>query len=154
VSTKFLRGLKPIPTWTCCNSTQYLRLSTWNHTILGNKTALPAYLGEKFPERWIGRKGPVPLAASFPGYYTTALVHVNSIVYQSPVTRLTTWRSESRMRTWLLTLTCSSEHGKSLNIDRTLSVLPTVPAMRCSKLKNLRVWLQATARCMCLDRFV
>jgi hypothetical protein len=80
--------------------------------------------------------------------------YVKSIVYESPVTRLMTWRSVSRARTWLLTLTCSSEHGKSLNIDRTLSVLPRVPAMKCSNLKTLRVWLQATARCVCVAGFV
>jgi len=80
--------------------------------------------------------------------------YVKGVVYESPVTWLMTWKSVSRTRSWLLTLTCSSEHGNSLNIDRTSSVLPRVPAIRCPKLKTLWVWLQATARCMCLARFV
>jgi hypothetical protein len=80
--------------------------------------------------------------------------YVKSTVYESPVTGMMTWRTVSRMRSWLLTLTCSSEQDKSLNIHGTLSVLPTVPAMKCSKLKTLTVWLHAKARCRCLAPFV
>jgi hypothetical protein len=56
------------PTWTCCNFTQYHKLSTYSHTLFCNKmVALPhcglqvhACLDRIFPWIWIGRDGPMP----------------------------------------------------------------------------------------------
>jgi hypothetical protein len=135
ILSQYLRGhanLRSTSDWaleiTQCSPTIRRYQRTWVRNFRKNGSA------EKDQSLWPPRSPYITLL------HLLMWSYVKSTVYESPVTRLMTWRSVSRMRTWLLTVTCYSEHGKSLNIDRTLSVLPRVPAMRCSKLKTLRVW--------------
>ena len=71
-------------------------------------------------------KRPTRLAASFPGYYTNERLHV--VLRQEHCSRITSNRTDDLKKS--VTDAITSEHGKSLNIDWTSSVLPRILTMR------------------------
>ena len=76
------------------------------------------------------------LSLLVPRHSTTGLLHVGLCQEHClPITiyqHLMTWRGTSWIQLWLFMLTCSPEHGKSLNIDWTLPTWPRVPTLRCN----------------------
>jgi hypothetical protein len=67
-SNKFFPNFNSVPTWTCCSSMPYLRLTTYIHTLFYNEKALlplqglpeRANIDDSFQERGIGKNSTFP----------------------------------------------------------------------------------------------
>lgn len=119
-------------TWTCCDSMQYCRFSTYSHTLFFHKMALPLVGVSNQGCTWsrnYRESGSREKANSLGFLFLRTPSY--GVMSRALLPKMMTWRSASPMWSWLFVLTCSSEHGKSLDLDWTLSVLPRVTTLRC-----------------------
>ena len=139
-----------IPTWTRCNSMQYLRFSTYYHTLFCNKMAPPPQLGftstgipgREISENWIGRQDPLPWSPRSPDI--TPLVfymwgYVKSTVYPSPVTRIDNLKKGITDEIMIIHAHMPLRIWQGLGIDWTLTVLPRVPTFRRTNV-SYKLW--------------
>lgn len=147
------------PAWTCFSSavTQIEHLQS--QIIMQQDGALLhwcllvlAYLNEKFPTRWIGREGLLSWPPHSPD--TTPLEffmwgYVKSIIYQPSVWWLKKHTADAIMATRVYRLLRSRQELEYwVDVVHANKLVQT--EVYLGQLKSLWIWLQATAKCMCL----
>ena len=149
---QILRRYTSIRAWTCHISIRYHGFNTYKHALFRNKTAprpLPlGCSGTGVTDREISgtmtlQRRPTPFDSSFSRRHLSLTCGVMSraLFTSHQLLDSMTRRSVSQLRTRpLFMLLCSSEHAKSLNIDWTMSVLPRLSRVWCTKqVKNFRI---------------
>jgi len=125
-SNKCLPDFHSVPTWTCCSSMHYLRLTTYNHTLFCNETAFPPlwcsperpYLDNNFPGRGISKNIPLlwpPCSPDIPTMGFFMWGYFKRTLYQSPFAGIDDLMK--RCHKYLFIFTYSSGYDKNLNID-------------------------------------